>query len=176
MSVEPKNLLFLDESGANLQMAPLYGRAYKKERAYQAVPFNRGTRMTMIGVISCQKVEAAVYGEWSANGETFLEFIEKNVCPVLKKGQVLVMDNVAFHKVSGIREAIEKKGVRLVYLPPYSPELNPIELMWSKIKNCLRNAQARTCECFKKAIKHAFESIEQNDLIAWFNHSGYFAQ
>lgn len=176
MSLKAKDLLFLDESGANLQMAPIYGRAYKKERAYHAVPFNRGNKITMIGVISCQKVEAAVYGNWSTNGEIFLDFIEKCLLPVLKKGQVLIMDNVAFHKVIGIKEAIERKGARLIYLPPYSPELNPIEPMWSKIKNSLRNAGARTYNAFKKAIKESFESIKKNDLIGWFKHSGYLHQ
>jgi transposase len=170
------NLVFLDESGANLQMAPLYGRGYKQARVRYPVPVNRGSRLTLIGAISFQKVEAALYGEWSTNGEIFLNFIEKCLCPVLHKGQVVVMDNVAFHRVSGVKEAIEKMGARLVYLPPYSPELNPIEAMWGKVKTSLRKASARTLDKFKVAIKIAFESVQSTDLNNWFQHSGYSAQ
>lgn len=157
-------------------MAPRYGRGYKKSRVCYAVPFNRGNRLTLISAISIKKVEAALYGEWSANGEIFLHFIEECLCPVLRKGQVVVMDNVPFHQVIGIQEAIEKVGAKLVYLPPYSPDLNPIELMWSKIKNYLRRASARDLEKFKIAIKAAYENIEQADLNNWFRHCGYQCQ
>ena len=167
------DLIFLDESGANLQMAPMYGRGYKQARVPYAVPFNRGSRLTLISAISFQKVEAALYGEWSANGEIFLGFIEQCLCPVLRKGQVVIMDNVAFHQVSGVKEAIEKVGARLVYLPPYSPELNPIEPMWGKLKNYLRKASARTLDKFKIVIKTAFENIQPTDLNHWFQHCGY---
>jgi transposase len=163
----------LDESGAHLQMAPLYGRGYKKNRVYYPVPFNRGNRLTLMSAISFEKVIAALYGEWSANGEIFLNFIERCVCPVLKKDQVVVMDNVSFHHVSGVKEAIEKTGAQLIYLPPYSPDLNPIELMWSKIKNDLRKTCARDLPHFKKGIKFAFESVRSNELNHWFQHCGY---
>lgn len=171
-----KDLIFLDESGAHLQMAPLYGRAYKKERVSYPVPFNRGNRFTLISAISFEKIEAALYGQWSANGYIFLNFIEQCLCPVLRKGQVVVMDNVAFHQVSGVKEAIENVGARLIYLPPYSPELNPIEQMWSKIKNGLRQASSRTLRKFKINLKTAFESIEKTDLGNWFKHCGYMDQ
>jgi transposase len=154
----------------------LYGRGYKQTRVRHPVPVNRGNRLTLISAISVQKVEAAVYGEWPANGEIFLNFIEKCLCPVLRKGQVVVMDNVAFHRVSGVQEAIEKQGASLVYLPPYSPELNPIEAMWGKIKSSLRKASARTLDKFEAAIKTAFESIQAVDLNNWFRYSGYVAQ
>lgn len=154
-------------------MAHLYGRGYKKERVTYPVPFKRGNHFTLISAISFQKVEAAVYGKWSANGEIFLNFIKQCLCPVLRKGQVVVMDNVAFHQVVGVKEAIEAVGARLVYLPPYSPDLNPIEQMWGKIKNCLRKASARTLRKFKVAVKMAFENINTTDLGNWFKHCGY---
>lgn len=153
-----KDLIFLDESGANLQMAPRYGRGYKKNRVYYAVPFNRGNRLTLMSAISIKRVEAALYGEWSANGEIFLHFIEEFLCPKLRKGKVIIMDNVAFHQVKGVREAIEKTGARLIYLPPYSPDLNPIEKMWSKIKNYLRRASARSLDKFRISINFAYKS------------------
>lgn len=157
-------------------MAPRYGRGYKKARVKQFVPFNRGNHFTMIGAISAQKVEAAVYGAWSADGAIFLEFIENYLCPVLRSGQVVVMDNVAFHGVKGVEEAITKVGARLIYLPPYSPDLNPIEQMWSKIKNYLRRASARDEKKFKKEIKTAFKNIISENLLGWFNHCGYSDQ
>lgn len=168
-----KDLIFIDESGANLQMSPRYGRAYRQNRVYQAVPFNRGNRLTMISAISVEKIEAALYGEWSANGFIFLNFIEQCLCPVLSSRHVVVMDNVAFHKVAGVKEVIERTGARLIYLPPYAPDLNPIEPMWSKIKHYLRTAAARTLLRFKKAIQKAFRSILQKDLQHWFKHCGY---
>ena len=167
------DLIFLDESGANLQMAPLYGRAYKKERVRYSVPLNRGSRLTLISAISFQKVQAALYGEWCTNGEIFLNFIEQYLCPVLRSGHVVVMDNVAFHQVAWVKEAVEKTGACLVYLPPYSPQLNPIEQMWGKIKHYLRKASAQTLNDFKKSVKIAFESIESADLGNWFKHCGY---
>jgi transposase len=154
-------------------MAPLYGRGYGGERVIESVPFNRGNRLTMIGAISFEKVEAAQYGEWAANGEIFLNFITRCLCPVLRSRHVVVMDNVAFHQVRGIKEAIESTGARLVYLPPYSPDLNPIEQMWGKIKNCLRKESARTLNKFAAAIKIAFTSIRSIDLTNWYKHCGY---
>ena len=168
-----QNLIFLDESGANLRMAPLFGRGHGGERVVAAVPFNRGNRLTMIGAVSFEKVEAALYGEWAANGEIFLNFIIKMLCPVLKSHHVVIMDNVSFHQVCGVKEAIESVGAKLIYLPPYSPDLNPIEQMWGKIKNCLRKESARTLNKFAKSIKVAFTSIQATDLENWYGHCGY---
>jgi transposase len=120
-------------------MAPRYGRAYGSEPAVSYAPYNKGNKITMIGAISITRVEAAMYGEWSANGEIFLHFLEHYLCPNLKPHHVVVMDNVGFHKISGVKNLIDKTGAKLVYQPPYSPELNPIEEMWSKIKGSLRD-------------------------------------
>jgi len=168
-----RNLIFLDESGANLRMAPLYGRAKGGERVVDAVPFNRGHRITMLSAISFEKVEAALYGKWAADGNIFLNFIVKCLCPILQKRHIVIMDNVAFHQVCGVREAIEATGAKLIYLPPYSPDLNPIEQMWGKVKNCLRKESARTLDKFAIAIKVAFMNIKSADLTNWYNHCGY---
>jgi hypothetical protein len=160
-----KNLIFLDESGANLRMAPLYGRAKGGKRVFAAVPFNRGNRITMLSAISFNKVVAALYGEWAADGEIFLNFVINCICPMLEKHHVVVMDNVAFHQVFGVREAIEATGAKLIYLPPYSPDLNPIEQMWGKVKNYLRKEAARTLDKFAISIKAAFMSIKPTDLV-----------
>lgn len=170
-----RDLIFLDESGANLRMAPLYGRAPGGERVVNAVPFNRGNRLTMLSAISFEKIEAALYGEWAADGEIFLNFITRCLCPVLQKRHIVIMDNVAFHQVCGVKEAIESTGARLIYLPPYSPDLNPIEQMWGKVKNCLRKESARTLDKFAISIKVAFMSIQSTDLANWYGHCGYRA-
>ena len=168
-----RDLIFLDESGANLRMAPLYGRAPGGERVVNAVPFNRGNRLTMLSAISFEKIEAALYGEWAADGEIFLNFITRCLGPVLQKRHAVIMDNVAFHQVCGVKEVIESTGARLIYLPPYSPDLNPIEQMWGKVKNCLRKESARTLDKFAISTKVAFMSIQSTDLANWYGHCGY---
>ena len=154
-----RNLIFLDESGANLRMGPLYGRAQGGKRVIAAVPFNRGNRFTMLGAINFTKVGAALYCEWAADGEIFLNFITRCLCPILEKRHFVIMDNVAFHRVCGVKEVIESTGAKLIYLLPYSPDLNLIEQMWGKIKSCLRQESARTLKQFAKAINTAFMNI-----------------
>ncbi len=128
----------------------------------------------MIGAVSTVGVEAALYGEWSADGEIFLGFVKEQLVPRLAKGKIVIIDNVSFHKVVGVREAIEETGAHLFFLPPYSPDLSPIENMWSKIKSILKKLAPRTKTQFKKAIRMAFEAIAKQDLTAWFKHCGYF--
>ena len=154
-------------------MAPRYGRAYGKERAIVKAPYQHGCQITMISAISVCGVESALYGQWAANGDIFVEFLQKCLCPVLTTQHVVVMDNVSFHKSQRVADTIKNVGAEIVYLPPYSPELNPIEEMWSKIKNTLRKLSARTLETFQKSIKKAFKSITQQDLLGWFTHAGY---
>jgi transposase len=127
----------------------------------------------MIGAISVVAIEAALYGEWSADGEIFLEFVKKRLVPQLSSGKVVIVDNVSFHKIVGVKEAIEEAGAHLFYLPPYSPDLSPIELMWSKIKSILKKISPRTKPQFRRAIREAFVEISKNDLVSWFKHCGY---
>ncbi len=168
-----ENLIFIDESGANLQMTPRYGRAYGKTRVISMAPYQRGHKISMIGAISIRKIEAAVFGEWSTDGELFNFFLSHHLQPILKKNHVVIMDNVSFHKNSLAEKIISDTGAQLMYLPPYHPELNPIEEMWSKIKITLRRMSARTIQTFKSAIKHAFEKVDQCDVSGWFSHAGY---
>jgi len=168
-----KNLIFLDEAGANLQMCPRYGRAYGGTRAKVDAPYQRGNHITIIGAISMSQVETAMYGQWSANTDIFCEFLKNYLSPILKPKHVVVMDNVAFHKSEQASKIIESTGAKWIYLPPYHPELNPIEEMWSKIKTILRQQSARTLYTFQNAIKNAFSAISATDLDAWFKHAGY---
>ena len=168
-----ESLIFIDESGANLQMHPLYGRALGKERAVLTAPHHPGNQITMIGAISQHKIEASMYGKWAANTEIFTHFITHYLAPILTPCHTVIMDNVQFHKSKSVHHEIVKTGAALLFFPPYSPELNPIEEMWSKIKSILRKLQARTMRAFKKAIKVAFNSVNATDLIGWFKNAGY---
>ena len=147
-----KNLIFIDESGANLRMASTYARAEGGERIKMPIPFEHGPQYSMIGAISINKVEAALYGAWATNGDIFHTFIEKILLPQLKPKNIVIMDNVKFHLQARIKETIESTGAKMIFLPPYSPDLNPIENMWSKVKNTLRKLAPRTTRNFKKCV------------------------
>ncbi len=168
-----KHLIFIDESGANLKMSNPYARTEGGSRIKMPIPFNRGPQISMIGAISVNKVEAALYGEWATNGDIFHTFIENNLLPQLKPKHIVVMDNVKFHLQERIKHTIESTGAKIIFLPPYSPDLNPIENMWSKVKNTLRKLAPRTTRSFKKCIKIAFEGISKSDLVEWYKHCGY---
>lgn len=173
MNFDAKELIFIDESGANLRMVSAYARAKCGERIKMAVPCNRGPQLSIIGAISTEKVEAVMYGEWATNGEIFLAFIEEWLLPKLKPEHIVIMDNVRFHLQASITNTIESKGAKVIFLPPYSPDFSPIENMWSKLKNTLRRLAPRTLRAFKKAIRIAFEEISKADLVSWFKHCGY---
>lgn len=173
MPLNADDLIFIDESGANLRMESTYARVEGGQRIKMPVPHNRGPQISMIGAISTNKVEAALYGEWATNGEIFLTFIEKQLLPQLKKEHIVIMDNVKFHLQAAVAAAIESKGSKVIFLPPYSPDFSPIENMWSKIKNTLRKFAPRTLKEFKKAIKIAFLQVSKHDLVNWFKHCGY---
>lgn len=164
---------FVDESGVNIAMTPLYGRAPRGERVVGSVPQNYGSNLTMIAALGVSGLAALMTVEGATDGEVFRVWTEQVLCPTLEKGDVVVMDNLGAHKVSGIREAIEGRGAKLIYLPPYSPDLSPIERCWSKIKAALRAIGARTRLGLEKAIKQALSTITESDALAWFAHCGY---
>ena len=173
MPLDANNLIFIDESGANLRMECTYARSVGGQRIKMPVPHNRGPQLSMIGAISTKKVEAALYGEWATNGEIFLTFIEKELSPQLNKKHIVIMDNVKFHLQAAVAAVIESKGAKVIFLPPYSPDFSPIENMWSKIKNTLRKLAPRSLKEFKKSIQIAFKQVSKSDLINWFKHCGY---
>lgn len=164
---------FIDESGFNLAMTPRYGRAPKGERAVGSVPINYGKNLTLIGALSLSGLEALMTVEGATDGEAFRAYVEQGLCPTLQAGDVVIMDNLGAHKVQGIREAIEGRGAEVIYLPLYSPELNPIEKCWSKLKRAVRAFEARTREALEAAIAQVIETISEADALAWFTHCGY---
>ena len=168
-----KRCKFIDESGINLALTPLYGRAPRGQRATGSAPINYGQNVTLIGALGSSGLDALLMIEGPTDGEVFRAYTERMLCPTLATGDIVVMDNLRAHKVSGIREAIEARGAQLIYLPPYSPDLNPIERCWSKIKQGLRAAGARSRRKLERAIKRALETVSESDALAWFAHCGY---
>lgn len=168
-----ERLKFLDEAGSNLALTRLHGRAAPGERIAEGVPQNYGENVTMLAAIGVGGVQAPMTVNGAVDGVVFLSYVREVLCPTLSEGDIVVMDNLRAHKVAGVREAIEAAGARLEYLPPYSPDLNPIEKCWSKVKTFLRKAKARTREALEAALKQALLTITEADARAWFTHCGY---
>lgn len=172
---KPEDLVFLDETGINLAMVALYARALRGQRVYDPQP-PKGKNISMIGAMTLQAgLIAGLSFDGGTNGDLFLWSIEELLVPHLWPGAVVVMDNLSAHKVAGVAEAIAAAGARLVYLPPYSPDFNPIENLWSKFKTHLRAVGARTKETLYDALKEALEQISLDDVRSWFCHCCYCA-
>lgn len=171
--IEPQRLVFVDESGATTEMTRRYGRAPRGERVLEAAPAGHWSTLTLLGAMSQDGMRASMTVESATDGEVFLAYLDHVLCPALGPGQVVVMDNLSAHKVVGVRERIEAAGAQLLYLPPYSPDFNPIEKAWSKIKQHLRKAKSRTVAVLEQAIAQALPTITQQNASAWFSHCGY---
>ena len=154
-------------------MTRRYGRAQFGRRVADAVPKNFGLNVTILGALSCTGLDAVMTVEGATDTAVFRAYVEQVLVPTLVAEDIVVMDNLSVHKVSGIREAIEATGARLIYLPPYSPDYSPIESCWSKLKAILRKAKARTREALDEALTQAIEHISQSDAKGWFNLCGY---
>ncbi len=168
--------MFLDESGATTEMTRRYGRAPRGERIGEATPAGHWRTLTLIGALTVQGVLASMTVESPTDGDVFRAFLEQVLCPRLQSGQVVILDNLSAHKVAGVRELVEARGARLLYLPPYSPDFNPIEQAWSKIKQQLRSAKARVLEVLEQAAGEAISLITPENAVAWFRHCGYGVQ
>lgn len=154
-------------------MTRLYGRGAKGVRIIETVPQNYGENITMLATVSLSGIEAPMTINGAVDGVVFKVYVEEVLSPTLKTGDVVVMDNLPAHKVAGIRDLIEACGARLIYLPPYSPDLNPIEKCWSKIKTYLRKAKARTRDELEKALREALLLVTEEDAQGWFRSCGY---
>lgn len=157
-------------------MTRRYGRAPRGERIGEATPAGHWRTLTLLGALTVQGVLASMTVESPTDGDVFRAFLEQALCPRLQSGQVVILDNLGAHKVAGVRELVEARGARLVYLPPYSPDLNPIEQAWSKIKQQLRSAKARVLEVLEQAAGEAISLITPENAVAWFHHCGYGVQ
>lgn len=157
-------------------MTRTWGRAPRGERIAESTPQGHWQVLTTLGAMSLRGIEAAMTIEAATDAEVFEGFVEQVLCPKLKPGDVVVLDNLSAHKVAGIEEKIQTCGAELVYLPPYSPDLNPIEKAWSKFKHYLRSAKARTAEALDQAVTEALATITAANAQAWFAHCGYRTQ
>ena len=154
-------------------MTPQYARAPRGERAVDAAPKNWGNNVTLCAGLSLRGVVAPLFLPGAMNGACFTAYVEQNLVPELQPGDVVVMDNLSVHKVTAIRPLIEGAGAELVYLPPYSPDLNPIELCWSKVKTWLRQAKARSQKALLRAVETALRAVTAEDARGWFLYDGY---
>jgi transposase len=175
-SIEPERFVFVDECSSNTSLAPLYGWSRKGERANQKAPRNWGKNITILSSIGKQSgMGASLMVEGSTNREVFETYLKDVLCPTLKQGQVVVMDNLSAHKGERVRELIEGEGCELLYLPPYSPDFNPIEQAFSKLKSYLRAACARSQQTLMEIIGEALHTITASDALSFFEHCGYRA-
>ena len=172
-SLDPASLVFLDETWAATNMARRYGRAPRGQRALDAVPHGHWKTTTVVAALRADGITAPLVLDGAINGESFLAYVRQFLAPALRPGDVLVMDNLPSHKVAGVREAIEAAGATLRYLPPYSPDLNPIEPAWSKLKGELRARQARSLDQLDAELPHALDQITPSNAQGWFRHAGY---
>lgn len=169
----PEDLVFLDECGVNIAMRQMFGWAPKGERAMGERPVHRGKNLTVVGAMTLEGPLVVTPWEGALDGDGFIAWLETFLLRHLRRGQVLVMDNLRVHKVPGVKEMLEAAGIKICYLPPYSPDLNPIEECWSKIKHWLRRIGARGMEELKLAVKEATGKVTANDARGWFRHAGY---
>ena len=166
-------LVFLDESGVNTNLTRRYGRAFGKERVTDRVPLNKPKNTT---ILSSMRMDGSVaYTTYSGGtaGEKFIGYLKETLIPALKPFDIVIMDNLRAHHIEEVRTLLSRAGVMLMYLPAYSPDLNPIEMMWSKVKAILRKAKERTEETLIAAIKEAMKEITPEDCQGWFRKAGY---
>jgi transposase len=168
-----EDLVFIDETGSNAAMAPEYAWSERGTRVHDHKPVSRGGNVTIIGALTLLGLTAVMTVTGGVGGAVFLAYVKQVLVPTLRKGQVVVMDNVRFHKVAGVEEAIAAAGCEVLYLPAYSPELNPIEECWSKLKNLLRKARPTSFDAINEALADLLDQIRPCDAAGWFSHAGY---
>jgi transposase len=172
-AVEPERLVFVDECGRHTSLGPIYGYAPKGERLRLSVPRNRGKNTTLLASMTIEGMGPSLAVEGATTAVVFEAYVEKVLAPSLKEGQIAVMDNLGAHLPKRVRELIEERGAKLLYLPSYSPDYNPIEEAFAKVKNLLRNAAARTKGALVEAIGVALSAVSAQDARGYFEHAGY---
>jgi transposase len=174
-NINPNDIIVIDESGANLGMTSDYARAEGGQRAKAPKPGDSGQKYSMIGAITLTAILSVTYLEMAVNSEIFQAFIENFLIKKLGPGKYVVLDNVKFHKNKTVINMIEATGAKVVFLPPYSPDLSPIEKMWSKIKTILKQHKPRTDAEFYDALAIALHAVNSEDLENWYQECGYAA-
>jgi transposase len=167
------DIITVDEMGCVTGMSRAYGYAPQGSRAVSYEPGGKGTRLSLIGALSTEGFLGGLELEGPVNGDVFEAFVEQVLVPRLRPGKVVIWDNVSFHRRESLRELIEAHGATVTFLPAYSPEFNPIEECWSKVKAWLRKKAARTIEALQAAITEAIQQVTVKDINGWFRHAGY---
>ena len=174
--VDARLLVFVDECGTNTSLAPLYAYAPKGSRAHGKVPRNRGKNTTLIASMTISGMGEAMAFEGATDALTFEAYVERFLAPTLKEKQIVVMDNLGAHRGEKVCKLIEARGAQLWFLPSYSPDLNPIEEAFSKIKALLKKKAARTKGALLEAIAEALQAVTPKDAEGWFAHCGYYPE
>ena len=165
--------MFVDEMGTNTSLAPLYAWSPKGKRAQSKVPRNRGENTTILASMTSEGMGPCIAVVGSTTAAVFEAYVEQVLSPALRAGQVIVLDNLGAHKEDKVRKLIEERGCEVLYLPPYSPDLNPIEEAFSKVKGLLRRSQARTREALLEVTGQALSAVTTQDARGFFEHCGY---
>jgi transposase len=171
--VEPERLVFIDETWTRTDMAALRGWAPRGQRLTAKVPHGRWKTMTFLAALRCDRIEAPWFLEGPIDGDSFRLYVERVLLPTLRPGDIVIMDNLGSHKAKAVRQLIRSARARLFYLPKYSPDLNPIEQVFAKLKHFLRKAAARTVEAVCAAIGQALQAFTPEECANYFAHSGY---
>jgi transposase len=171
--IDAERLVFVDEMGTHTSLAPLYAYAPIGERAFFEVPRNRGKNTTLLTSLRGGGMGPSLAVEGATTARVFETYVERLLAPTLRPGEVVVMDNLGAHRPRRVRELIEGRGCELIYLPPYSPDLNPIEEALSKVKHILRKVAARTKEALIEAMGRALGAVSAQDARGFFTHCGY---
>lgn len=168
-----QDIVIIDESYATTKFTRLRGRCRRGVRLRASVPHGHWKLLTVIAAMTVRGVQAAMTIDATTDTDVFAAFVEQVLVPTLRPGQMVIMDNLAAHKVAWIVGHIERAGCRVIFLPPYSPDFSPIEPMWSKVKQLLRTAAARTVEALQEAIGTALAAVTESDCRGYFDHCGY---
>tara|TARA_Y100000294_G_scaffold168449_1_gene178665 strand:+ start:531 stop:1103 length:573 start_codon:yes stop_codon:yes gene_type:complete len=171
--LKPERLVFIDETGAKTNMARLRGRSLKGQRLHAAIPWGHWKTTTFVAGLRTCGLTAPMVLDGAMNGGAFKAYVEQVLAPSLAPGDIVVMDNLSSHKVAGVRQAIKAAGAFLLYLPPYSPDLNPIELAFAKLKALLRKAAARSVEDLWRLIAKLLDDFTPQECSNFFRHAGY---
>ena len=173
LDLDPAKLVFIDETGLNTKMARLRGRSLKGERCRAAIPHGHWKTTTFTGALRLSGMTAPLVLDGAMNGIVFRAYVEQILAPTLKAGDIVIMDNLPAHKAAGVREAIEAKGAQLRFLPPYSPDFNPIEMAFSKLKAMLRAKAERSINALWNTVGKLIHLITPEECRNFFNACGY---
>ena len=171
--LDPEKLVFIDETGASTKMARRYGRSPRGTRCRAPVPHGHWKTTTFVGALRLEGMTAPMVLDGAMHGVAFLAYVEQLLVPTLKPGDIVIMDNLPAHKPTAVRQAIEKAGAELRFLPPYSPDFNPIEMAFSKFKAFLKRIAARTVDDLWEAIAQAVDIFTPNECLNFFTAAGY---